>query len=122
MLFSLYEADIDHQIDQLETEFNAKAVFKIGKTLILNPQEKELKSKISFTLSHEGGTSKEYDKIESLIYDIQRITSNGHDFLDSLRNNIVWNKTKEAAGKVGGYTISILMDLGKEYIKKQVGL
>jgi len=56
------------------------------------------------------------------IYDIQRITSNGHDFLDSLRNNIVWNKTKEAAGKVGGYTISILMDLGKEYIKKQVGL
>lgn len=57
-----------------------------------------------------------------VIYDIQRITSYGHDFLDALRDETIWSKTKGAAGKVGGYTIAILMDLGKEYIKKQVGL
>jgi len=57
-----------------------------------------------------------------VIYDIQRITSHGYDFLDALRDETIWSKTKDTTGKVGGYTIGILMELGKEYIKKQVGL
>lgn len=33
---------------------------------------------------------------------VNRMTSNGHDYLDSIRSNNVWNKTKDALVEVGG--------------------
>lgn len=51
------------------------------------------------------------------IYLIKRVTSNGHDFLDALRNDTTWNHVKEKAKGLPGMTIGILLDLGKEYIK-----
>lgn len=58
----------------------------------------------------------------TIFMDIQRITSNGHDFLDALRDDSVWNKTKEAVQKAGGFTLNMLVELGKEYLTKEVGL
>lgn len=53
---------------------------------------------------------------------IFRITSKGYDFLDTLRNDTVWNDVKEKASVVGGFTISLLTDLGKSYIKSKLGI
>lgn len=53
---------------------------------------------------------------------IFRITSKGYDFLDTLRNDTVWNDVKEKASVIGGFTISLLTDLGKSYIKSKLGL
>lgn len=33
---------------------------------------------------------------------ILRLTSAGHDYLDSVHSSVVWSKTKEALAKVGG--------------------
>jgi hypothetical protein len=54
------------------------------------------------------------------IYNITRITTQGHDFLDVLRKDSVWNKTKEKASQVGGFTLATMIEFGKEYIKKEM--
>lgn len=44
----------------------------------------------------------------------------GHDFLDSVRDPEIWAKTKKAAGRAGGFTVDLLKDLAKGFIKKQI--
>jgi hypothetical protein len=41
-------------------------------------------------------------------------------FLDSVRNQDVWSKTKEAALAAGGFTIKLLADIAKTVLKKQI--
>jgi hypothetical protein len=49
---------------------------------------------------------------------IERLTSKGHDFVDSARSETVWNKTVEAIKKtVGGTTLDLLM----QYLKAEAG-
>lgn len=54
------------------------------------------------------------------IFMINRITSKGHDFLDALRSDTVWNKTKEKMKEVGGFTLGIALEIAKEQIKKLI--
>ena len=55
-------------------------------------------------------------------YIINTITSQGQDFIDTIRQDITWNKIKEKASNIGGFTLSLLVDIGKEYLKKQIGI
>lgn len=48
------------------------------------------------------------------------ITWAGYDFLDSVRDPEIWRKTKDGAMKAGGWTVDLLVDLGKGFIKKQI--
>lgn len=51
---------------------------------------------------------------------ITGLTWAGHDFLDSIRDDEIWRKTKEGAEKAGGFTVDILGDLAKGFIKTQI--
>jgi len=44
----------------------------------------------------------------------------GHDLLDSVRDPENWAKTKKAAAGAGGFTIALLGDIAKGFIKKQI--
>jgi hypothetical protein len=48
------------------------------------------------------------------------LTWKGHDFLDATRDNDVWAKTKAGASSVKGWTVDLLLDLAKGFLKKQV--
>lgn len=48
---------------------------------------------------------------------VDRILWAGHDFLDAVREPKVWTETKTRAEKVGGWTVGILTDIAKGYIK-----
>ena len=48
------------------------------------------------------------------------LTWEGHDFADSIRNTEVWDKTKKGAIAAGGFTVDLLKDLAKGFIKKQI--
>ncbi|CAG9245673.1 hypothetical protein WK39_19155 [Burkholderia cepacia] len=50
----------------------------------------------------------------------RRLSWAGHDFLDSIRNPDVWAKTKAGALAAGGFTMELLRDLAKGFIKKQI--
>lgn len=49
-----------------------------------------------------------------------RLTWKGHDFIDSIRDPKVWEKTKKGAAAAGGFTVDLLRDLAKGLIKKQI--
>jgi hypothetical protein len=49
-----------------------------------------------------------------------RLTWAGHDFVDSVRSPEVWAKTKKGAEAAGGFTVDLLKDLAKGFIKKQI--
>ncbi|WP_263626499.1 DUF2513 domain-containing protein [Xinfangfangia pollutisoli] len=47
------------------------------------------------------------------------MTAKGHDFLDAIRNDTVWNKAKSGAAAVGGMTLGMLKDLAVAYLKQE---
>lgn len=49
-----------------------------------------------------------------------RLTWSGHDFLDTVRDPDIWKKTKEGALSAKGFTLDLLQDLAKGFIKKQI--
>ncbi len=60
-----------------------------------------------------------YDRTSGT-FDIERLSMDGHDFLDLIRDPDVWNKTKEGALAAGGFSIELLVDLAKGFIKKKI--
>ena len=51
---------------------------------------------------------------------IFRLTWAGHEFADSVRDPEIWAKTKKGAEAAGGFTVDLLKDLAKGFIKKQI--
>jgi len=50
----------------------------------------------------------------------KRLTYEGHEFLDTIRDNQVWKETKEIAKQVGAGSVTMLFEIGKAYIKQQL--
>lgn len=48
------------------------------------------------------------------------LTWQGHEFLDQVRDEVVWRKARDGAAKVGGFSISLLADLAKAILKAEV--
>lgn len=53
-------------------------------------------------------------------YLFSRLSWAGHDFLDSIRDPEVWAKTKRGAEAAGGFTVDLLKDLAKGFIKTKI--
>ena len=52
---------------------------------------------------------------------VHSLTWAGHEFLDSAREDNIWNQAKEKITKVGGASLPIWIALLTELIKKQIG-
>ena len=50
---------------------------------------------------------------------VKAITWAGHDFLDSIRDDVIWLRTKEAAKAVGSFSIETLKGLAKGFLRKK---
>lgn len=51
---------------------------------------------------------------------IKRITNDGYDFLDALRDDNIWTQVKNKTTEIGGFTLSLLIELGKDYLKQKI--
>ena len=47
----------------------------------------------------------------------QGVNWEGREFLETVRDPEVWKRTKEGASKMGGWTFSLLKDMGTAYLK-----
>ncbi|MDP1503126.1 DUF2513 domain-containing protein [Bacillus velezensis] len=54
--------------------------------------------------------------------DVSELTFEGHEFIESIRDDDVWNKTKNELGKVGGATLPIIVELATSFLKTKLGL
>lgn len=52
-------------------------------------------------------------------YDVV-ITWDGADFLDTVRDDEIWRKTKEGAKEAGGFTFDLVKALAKGFVKKNI--
>lgn len=52
---------------------------------------------------------------------INTITFDGQDFVDTIRQKETWNIVKIKAVEIGGFSLSLLVEIGKNYLKKQLG-
>lgn len=48
------------------------------------------------------------------------LTPNGHEFLNNIRQDNNWNKTKEVAKSVGSTSIGVLVDISKNVISNLI--
>ena len=53
-------------------------------------------------------------------FTFRSLTSKGHDFADSVRDDKIWSTTKEGALKAGGFTLELLGNIAKGLIKTQL--
>lgn len=53
-------------------------------------------------------------------YYFHRLTWEGHDFRDSIRDPEIWAETKRGAENAGGLTVDLLKDLAKGFIKTKI--
>ncbi len=50
-----------------------------------------------------------------------RLTSQGHDFISSIRDEGIWNKTKAAVAETGGnVTLEVIKSLAYGFLKKKI--
>lgn len=50
----------------------------------------------------------------------RRLTWEGHDFLDAVRDPEIWRKTKRGAEATGSFTFDLVLDLAKGFIKTKI--
>ncbi|WP_025804579.1 DUF2513 domain-containing protein [Pseudomonas chlororaphis] len=64
--------------------------------------------------------------LNSFEWQPKRLTYQGHEFLETVRDGEVWRRTKEGAEKVGGAGLGMLIELGKAYgkqvLKERLGI
>ncbi|KAA6490837.1 DUF2513 domain-containing protein [Agrobacterium sp. ICMP 7243] len=53
-------------------------------------------------------------------FKVERLTADGAEFLETVRDPKVWQKTKDGAAAAGGFTLDLLKALAKGFLKMQV--
>ena len=51
---------------------------------------------------------------------IFRLTNQGHDYLAAIRDDGIWQKTKEAASSAGGVGLGVMKDIAVAYVKQEL--
>jgi Hypothetical protein (DUF2513) len=49
-----------------------------------------------------------------------RLTSRGHAYLDAIRDDNIWKKTKAGVAKAGGASLALMFDLATGYARQKV--
>jgi hypothetical protein len=50
----------------------------------------------------------------------ERLTYDGHEFLDTIRDGQVWNLTKDTVKKAGVGGLKVLVEVGKSYARQKL--
>ncbi|PKM29731.1 MAG: hypothetical protein CVV07_08505 [Gammaproteobacteria bacterium HGW-Gammaproteobacteria-11] len=50
----------------------------------------------------------------------RQLTWKGHDFADSVRDSEIWRKARGGALAAGGWTLDLIKDLAKGYVRKKL--
>ncbi len=114
ILFYIESVPSDRPYKALSTgfieEFSAFSEAELMEHLHLAIQENLIEGSVTF------GTDGYH------LFEISRLTSRGHDYLDVIRNDSIWNRVKDKAQKAGGMTITSTWKLAEEFVKRELGL
>ncbi|MCQ9627549.1 DUF2513 domain-containing protein [Cetobacterium somerae] len=67
---------------------------------------------------------KKFDFLECFIYPhcivLEDLTPQGHLFLSDIRDDLVWNKTKNIASKIGSFSITTLKEIAVQVVSQSI--
>lgn len=66
--------------------------------------------------------SDELKSIGAQFFIVDSLSWNGHEFLDTIRDESVWKRTKQVASKAGTTSIPLLLEIGKSILQQNLGL
>ena len=62
----------------------------------------------------------EFQKRSGSIWSVEGLTWQGHEFLDNIRAQDIWDKTKEQADNLGGFSMQVVGELAKGFVKTKI--
>jgi len=102
----------------LEFEESDKRVIVLSFHLNMTPEEQ--KKLYHAELLCDAGLLLQLDE------SVFRMTNHGHDYLDAIRNDTIWSRTKSLTREAGGASLGMLMEVAlallKEEIKERIGV
>ena len=111
-------------IRELLLKFEESDEARLGKTKLASDELDKKKTEFHLELMEEQGL------LDRLVHVLSTTgtsidygycsTSLGYDFLGSVRDPEIWRKTKAGALASGGFTLSLIADLAKGYLRKQI--
>ena len=104
----------DDLVRRILLDLEAHEGWRIVYERILSPEPEENRFDYHLQLLCDAGFMKQ---IDSFAY---RMTNQGHDYLEAIRSDTIWNKTKVGAAAVGGMTLGMMKDLAVSYLKQEV--
>jgi hypothetical protein len=60
------------------------------------------------------------DEVDFVYHAPTRLTWNGHEFLDTIRDQDIWDRTQEGMKQAGGFSLDLAKALAKGFIKKNI--
>lgn len=65
-------------------------------------------------------SAKEWSTLQNKMWGMVRLTWEGHDFLDTIRDDEVWAATKDGVKKAGGFSLELMKALAKGLLRKKI--
>ena len=103
----------DDFIRQLLLECEQSDDIHLVARLRLNPSNDELKRYHHIRLLCDSGY---FAAVGEHVY---RMTNQGYNYLEAIKNETVWAKTKEEVTKLGGATLDMIKDIAVALIKRE---
>ena len=104
----------DDFIRQLLLECEQSDDIHLVARLRLNPSNDELKRYHHIKLLCDAGY---FTPVGKHVY---RMTNQGYDYLEAIKNETVWAKTKEEVTKLGGATLDMIKDIAVALLKREL--
>lgn len=108
----------DELIRSLMFEAEAVADWRLAEVgaIVLNPEPESNRRAYHLMLLCDAGLFTQVGK------GVFRLTNAGHDWLTAVRDDTIWSKTKDAAGKVGGTSLTIMGAIATGYVKQKLAV
>ena len=89
------------------------------------PEEEALDDELASTLEYHLGLIESagfanFRKSPGSTWFVEGLTWQGHEFLDNIRAQDIWDQAKEQAGNLGGFSMEIVRELAKGFVKTKV--
>jgi len=112
--------DLLLKLESLPTEMGAVYSYEASDPLLSIEGHSEHEIYYHLDLLRERGLIESPGSQPMLGITFERLTWEGHDYLDAVRDPEIWKKTKQGAEAAGSFTFDIVKELAKALIKAQI--
>jgi hypothetical protein len=108
------------QIETGQTQFATSPLDLVAQKQLPDTQEAKRQGEHLHLMQQAGLIEVTAENASAGLMIVRGLTWKGHDLIDAIRDPKIWAKTKTGAEAAGGFTVDLLKDLAKGFLKKQI--